>query len=150
MISCFPNTHYRSCPACSPPALDCGPVHHTQLPPAFTWRKGSDFLLPKYSLSQLSRGFTTSSGLGSTTPSYLQLLHEGRVVTSCFLNIHYPELLSCLQTHTAKKIQLCIPRNQTARPSSESDFYIHISVSDLYIPTIEYFFQFSVQYLYSA
>ena len=32
-------------------------------------------------VSQLSRGLTSSSGLGSATPNYLQLLHEGTVCT---------------------------------------------------------------------
>jgi hypothetical protein len=36
--------------------------------------------------------------------------------------------------HNVPKIQLCIPRKETVRP--HSDFYIHVSVSDLYIPRI--------------
>jgi hypothetical protein len=41
--------------------------------------------------------------------------------------------LMCWRTHTVPKIWKNIPRYETARPPS---FYIHVSVSDLYIPMI--------------
>jgi hypothetical protein len=48
----------------------------------------------------------------------------------------YPSFIGCLHLNltASGRSDLCIPRNETARPRSQ--FYIHVSVSDLYIPMI--------------
>ncbi len=56
-------------------------------------------------------------------------LGHGGAMTSQGLSSSY-----ALQMHFPENLKQNIPRKETARPHSQ--FYIHVSVSDLYIPAI--------------
>jgi hypothetical protein len=54
----------------------------------------------------------------------------GSVYKECLLYLRVKNVSYTLY----RKLYFCIPRNETARPHSQS--YIHVSVSNLYIPRI--------------